>query len=199
MSASVYIEGGGDSKDLKVRCRRGFRRLFEKCGFEGRMPRLIACGSRDATFGDFKTAHQNNHGGAYVAILIDSEEIVTNIKQPWAHLQARDGWERPTGTDDDQALLMTTCMETWIVSDRPALQKHYGAELRENTLPPLKDMENRRRNDVQSALLNATRSCKNAYRKGGRSYEVLAELRPDELRKYLPSFVRIERVLNDKM
>ena len=50
MSAKIYIEGGGDSKELRIRCREGFRRLLDQCGFTGRMPKLIACGGRDATF-----------------------------------------------------------------------------------------------------------------------------------------------------
>lgn len=27
-------------------------------------------------------------------------------------------WDPPTGATDNQVLLMTTCMETWIVADR---------------------------------------------------------------------------------
>ncbi len=40
MSATIFLEGGGDSKELHIRCREGFRQLLEKCGFKGRMPRL---------------------------------------------------------------------------------------------------------------------------------------------------------------
>lgn len=41
----IYVEGGGDSKELKTRCRRGFSNFFEKAGLKGRMPRVVACGS----------------------------------------------------------------------------------------------------------------------------------------------------------
>ena len=69
MNGRIYIEGGGDdSKELKIRCREGFRRLLEKCGFKGRMPKLIACGGRDATFSDFSTAHENNAANVYAAL-----------------------------------------------------------------------------------------------------------------------------------
>jgi hypothetical protein len=54
VSAYIYVEGGGagaDSKDVDIRCREGFRKLLENCGFEGRMPRLVklvaACGALD--------------------------------------------------------------------------------------------------------------------------------------------------------
>ena len=56
MNARLYIEGGGDSKQLHTRCREGFRKLLERCGFGGRMPRLVACGGRNSTFDDFSTA-----------------------------------------------------------------------------------------------------------------------------------------------
>ena len=32
VGARIYLEGGGDSKDGKVRCREGFRKLLKKCG-----------------------------------------------------------------------------------------------------------------------------------------------------------------------
>ena len=35
VSASIYLEGGGDSKELHIRCREGFRKLLENCGFQG--------------------------------------------------------------------------------------------------------------------------------------------------------------------
>ena len=42
VGARIYLEGGGDSKDGKVRCREGFSKLLRKCGLSGRMPRLVA-------------------------------------------------------------------------------------------------------------------------------------------------------------
>jgi hypothetical protein len=199
VSAKLYVEGGGDSKEMHSRCRESFRRLIEACGFHGRLPRLVACGNRGATFSDFQTAHRNNNGGDYVAMLVDSEDPVTDAEKPWTHLKTRDGWDKPDNATDDQALLMTTCMETWIVSDRPALHKHYGPKLNENALPSLVDMEARNRHDIQDALGKATDDCKNGYEKGKRSFEVVGQLMPSELRKHLPSFKRFERVLKAKL
>ena len=31
---TIYVEGGGDSDEIKRRCREGFRKLFEKCDFK---------------------------------------------------------------------------------------------------------------------------------------------------------------------
>jgi hypothetical protein len=199
VSAKIYIEGGGDSKELNARCRQGFRRLLQSAGFTGRMPRLVACGGRGAAFTDFSTAHANRCAGDYIALLVDSEDPVADTEQPWAHLKVRDNWDKPAGAHDKQVLLMTTCMETWIVSDRQALQDHYANDLQENALPDLHDMESRARDAVQNALVHATRMCKNAYQKGKRSFEILALLDPRELRKHLPSFVRCVRVLEEKL
>ncbi len=91
---------------------------------------------------------------------------------------------------------MTTCMETWIVSDRSALQEHYGHKLQENALPPLNNLEERNRYDVHDSLTHASRNCSNAYAKGKRSFEIVGKLDPAVLRQHLPTFVRVDRVLN---
>jgi len=69
---TIYLEGGGDSKELHIRCRKGFRKLLEKCGFKGQMPKLVACGGRDSAFDDFKIAHANKSNSDYASMLIDS-------------------------------------------------------------------------------------------------------------------------------
>ena len=199
VSARIYIEGGGDSKELHTRCRAAFRGLLEKLGFAGRMPRLVACGGREATFDDFKTAHQHASNDVYVAMWIDSEVPIAEVEQTWAHLNHRDGWDTPGGAVDEQVLLMTTCMETWIVTDRETVKSHFGPELQAGALPAANDMETRDRESIQSALSHATRNCTNAYTKGKRSFEVVARLNPDALRPHLPSFVRCTRILGEKL
>src|SRR5256885_1626746 len=117
----VYLEGGGDSKDLKVRCQEGFHKLLRSCGFAGRMPRLVACGGRGAAYDRFKTKHRSAAAGEYVAMLIDSEEPMDDIDKPWEHLAKHGPGKKPQRAIDEQVLLMVTCMEAWIVADRTAL------------------------------------------------------------------------------
>lgn len=198
MRAYIYIEGGGDSKGLHVRCRQGFRQLLERCGFSGRMPRLVACGGRSAAYGDFKTAHESNKA-EYVAMLIDSEKPVSNPEETWDHLRNCDRWERPDGADDEQVLFMTTCMETWIVADRDTLRQHYGSSLQESALPSLISLEQGNRQDIQEGLKRATRNCSNAYQKGKRSFEILGKLEPETMESHLPAFQRAKRILNEKL
>lgn len=193
----IYIEGGGDSRELHARCREAFSKLLERAGFSGRMPRLVACGGRGAAFDDFRNAHQSG-AYEYVAMLVDSEEPVNDVDSPWAHLFTHGGWQRPPGATDDQALLMITCMETWISCDRPALRTRFGSRLRETRLPPLQNLEGRPRAAVLAALVAATRDCPGPFSKGALSFEVLRLLSPTTLMA-LAGFARVRRVLNDRL
>jgi len=198
VSACIYIEGGGQSKALRIVCRQEFRRLFERCGFSERMPVLKASGSRSEAYGDFRIAHTSGKAG-YVALLVDSEDPVVDPEKTWDHLRNRDGWERPNGADDKQVLFMTTCMETWIVADRDSLRQHYGSELQESALPSLTKLEQRARREIQDGLRHATRNCSNAYKKGKRSFEALGILSPETLESSLPAFRRVKRILTEKL
>ena len=138
----------------------------------------------------------------YVAMWIDSEEPMANPDAAWAHLgtvTTVPQWAQPAGAQDNQVLFMTTCMETWIVADRDVLSDHYGSDLQESALPPLVDLEKRGRHDVQAKLEHATRNCTNAYEKGKRAFEILGKLTPANLEQYLPSFVRVRRILTAEL
>jgi len=193
MSLHIYIEGGGDRNELKIRCRRGYQSLLGKMGLQ-RMPRTVACGGRDTAFDKFKTAIRN---GQDAILLVDSEDPVAEKATPWSHLKARDGWDQPANTDDEQAQLMVTCMETWIVADHEALKRVFGSCMRESSLPPLVELESRNRHDVLAALENATKSCGRTrmYKKGARSFQILGELNPSTLKTHLPHFEIFEGVL----
>lgn len=199
MSATIIIEGGGDDRDLHIRCRDGFRNLLIKCGFSGRMPRLVAGGGRQQTIDKFATKVKYGKPGDYIAMIIDSEDPVEDINRPWIHLCERDKCTKPEETDDNQVLLMVTCMETWIMVDRVAMCNHYGSKLQESALLAIDKIEHRGRQVVQEALFHATRNCTNSYKKGKRSFRILSELNPQELERHLPSFRRLKKILNEKL
>ena len=189
-NVKLYVEGGGDSKEQHARCREGFRKLLEKSGFSGVMPRIVAGGGREVTFDQFKTAVHSAVPNDYPMLLVDSEEPVINTEgSAWDHLHAHDGWEQPGGTTDNQAHLMVTCMETWIMADRDALRVYFGRELRETVLFSPINLESRQRHAVQDALVMATRDCQKTYKKGKHSFEILAKLHPETLKNHLPHFV----------
>ena len=208
MSAHIYVEGGasgprgdgGSSKYLTIACQKGFHSLLKRMGFEGRMPRLVPSGGRRRVYDRFCTAHRTDDG--YVAMWIDSEDPMQDIEKAWKHLAevtTVTSWERPDGAMDDQVLLMTTCMETWIVADRASLRGHYDQMLNENQLPPTNGLESKERHDVQDRLERASRDCRNAFAKGKRSFEVLGKLDPTVLSQHLPSFARVKRILDEKL
>lgn len=203
MRTKIYLEGGGgrqDSKNLKIKCQEGFNRLLEKMGYSGRMPRLVASGSRDTTFSDFKTALKSRKN-SYIAMLIDSEDPVHNPEKPWEHLKERDGWDRPDRSDDEDVLLMTTCMETWIASDREALRVYYNkrGKIQESALPALSGIESRERHDIQDRLKDATQNSSRPYSKGTVSFELVGELNPCVLEEHLVAFQRMKRILDEKL
>ena len=204
MNAYIYIEGGAKgaySKNLNTRCQEAFHKLLGRMGFKGRKPRLVACGGREDVYNRFVIEHSQKFAD-YVAMWIDSEEPMTDPDAAWKHLQSVQTvqkWDKPEGAKDEQVLFMTTCMETWIVTDREVLQEHYGSELHENSLPALTNLEQRSREQVQDALQQATRDCSNAYKKGKRSFKVLGELTPAVLGQHLPSFTRVGRILDEHL
>ena len=195
---SLYIEGGGDSKEQHIRCRAGFHKLLEKAGFSGRMPRIIPGGGRDATFDRFYTACRVSNEGETPMLLVDSEDtLVRENISAWQHLKNREeSWVRPQGSLDDQFQMMVTCMETWIMADHSALSSFFGSDLNQNPLLSVLELEKRDRHAVQDALMLATRNCKKKYKKGERSFDVLAALNPGTLRLYLPHFVKFIDTLN---
>ena len=202
MNVKIFVEGGGDSKEQIVRCREGFRKLIEKAGFtRPKSPTITACGGRGRAYDKFKI--EVKVGGEYAILLVDSEDAVKNPDEspdsdtPWKHLKTRDGWERPAGAKNDQAQLMATCMETWIVTDQTALVEFFGQHFQRTALLPLQQIEERSRQDVQQRLEHATRNCgkDRRYAKGKKSFEVLAALNPAVLETHLPHFRRLVATL----
>ena len=204
MSVTVYVEGGGDSAELKGQCRKGFQKLLANAGFGGRLPRVVACGPRNRTFRNFERALRNGDG--YPILLVDSEDPVAEIDRSdanpsgaWRHLSRRDDWTRPSGAKDDQAQLMVTTMETWLLADRQTLIAYFPA-MSASALPPDADLESRRKPDVTVALRNATQSSsKGRYHKGNHSFDLLGRIAPEELKSRLPHFRRFVETLDARL
>jgi hypothetical protein len=199
VSVTIFVEGGGDSKELRTRCREGFSRLIKKLGFGGRMPRIVACGGRRRAYDMFNTSLTSaRFDDEYPMLLVDSEDPITS--GPWDHLKVRDNWDCPVGAEDDQAQMMATCMETWIMADHEALHKVFGSCLLVGNLIPVTAnvLEERSRQELLEALKSATKDCgKNrGYDKGARSFQILAELDPRLLDKNLRYFHRFRETLD---
>jgi Domain of unknown function (DUF4276) len=198
----LYIEGGGDRIQQQSELRAAFKILLEKAGFRGRLPRIVACGGRDQAYQQFKKAFGNRSQADLAILLIDSEDPLNfkdaTINAPiWQHLLDRDKWEKPAAAHDNQVALMVTSMETWIMADQMAIRSFFGAKVKEKYLLPAQNLEARTRKDVFGALEKATEDCgkDRQYRKGSKSFQLLATVNPQTLRQHLPHFQRFIDVL----
>jgi len=183
VKVKVYVEGGGDGQALRTRCRHGFSQFFQSAGLSGRMPAIVACGSRNDAFESYCTALASAGQNDFPVLLVDSESAVA--QEPWDHLKTRDNWQRPAGSRDEHAHLMVQCMEAWFVADRDLLVRFFGQGFRENPLPGSQDIEAIPKNDVFLALRMATRDSKTKgeYGKSEHSFEILGQLDPKKVRK----------------
>ena len=197
MNIKVFVEGGGETNLLRSKCREGFRKFFSKAGLEGRMPRIVASGSRQDAFDDFRAAVRRAKKDDFIVLLVDSEGPVATGS--WQHLKARDSWNQPSGTTDDQVHLMVQCMEAWFLADKDCLIAYYGNGFKQNALPPRQDIENIAKNDVLNGLKNATASVsKGEYGKGQHSFDILAQIDPDKVVEASPYAKRLVNTLKTK-
>lgn len=180
----IYVEGGGDGNRLKRACRQGFGEFFRKAGLDGRMPRIVACGSRDNAFESFLTAMRRADTKQFIMLLVDSEEEVATSGGPWAHVSKRDGWTRPARAAEDSLHLLVQCMEAWLVADRDCLKVYYGRGFNSRRLPRRREVESIAKADLHAALDRATRDCakgKYSRRKGPHSFRILANVDPGKV------------------
>lgn len=181
VGVKLYVEGGGDSHSLIIRCREAFREFLEKAGFNGRMPRIIACGGRQAAYDRFKTSNDSKETSL---LLIDSEEFVTS-HSPWDHLANRsgDGFTKPANATDDHCHFMVVCMESWFLADKDALSSFFGQGFNANSLPKNTNVESISKKDIYDGLQNATRHCKTQapYGKGKHSFDILLKIDPEKV------------------
>lgn len=196
----MYVEGGGNSKALKTKCREGFSEFFRKTGLEGRMPKIIACGPRRTAYDDFCTALKQTNTGDFIILLVDSEAEVTPGDSPWEHLRKRDEWTKPRRAKNENAHLMVQCMEAWFIADRDNLREYFGQYFKPNALPPRNDIENIIKTDLEKALEKATRETrKGAYHKGRHAFDILASLNPDKVKTCSPHVERLVKALHDNV
>jgi hypothetical protein len=191
VSVIIYIEGGGQGKSLRGRCREGFSVFFRKAGFEGRMPRVVACGSRNDALGDFCAAMKGRAADIFYVLLVDSEGEVKAGSTAWDHLRERDGWQRPPGSEPDQAHLMVQCMESWFLADKESLSRYFGTGFRMTALPANPKIEQIPKNDVLHGLENASRpTSKGRYDKGDHSFAILGAIDPGKLDQTTAPYAR---------
>jgi hypothetical protein len=195
----LYIEGGGDGRDLRDKCREAFSCFLLKAGFKGKMPRLVSCGSRKTAFDFFKTSVES---GETCLLLIDSEDFIT-VTSPWEHLLNRKGdeFQKPANATDDHCHLMVVCMESWFFADKVALANYFGQGFTVNSLPKNQNIEQVPKNIIFSSLAQATLNCKTKepYSKGSHSFDILMTISPDLVKNASPWAKRFLEKLEEFM
>lgn len=211
----LYVEGGGDSQLLKTACRQGFSEFLGKAGLAGRMPRVVAGGSRNSAYDMFCTSIK---AGEPALLLVDSEEAIKpefqtgNAAltvdraqwQPWGHLKQRvgDGWRMPAGSEDGQCHLMVQCMESWLLADREVLSSFFGQGFKPAALPAVsRPLEGLDKPLLYQALAQATSDCKTkaTYGKGDHSFKLLALIDPAKVFRASPWAQRFIETLQVRM
>ena len=177
MTATLYVEGGGDGRSLRGRFREGWREFFRSAGVGSRV-KIVRGGGREQTFRRFAMAAVSAGANGPALLLVDSEGPVVADHAAWRHLAARDGWTRPGGVGDDQAFLMVQVMETWFLADRDALRAYFGDGFREKAIRDWPDLESVPKATVFDVLDRATVACRQNYAKGRVSFELLARIDP---------------------
>ena len=194
VTATLYIEGGGEGKDLRARFREGWKKFFGSAGVGGRT-KIVRGAGRRQTFARFATAVSDNSPGTVPFLLVDSEKPVAPGHSVWQHLHAHDRWTQPAGAGDDHAFLMVQIMKTWFLADRQALRNYFGAGFEDNALRALPNLEDVPKSTVLAALRHATASCRPRYTKGKVSFELLARVDPARVEAACPHAKALLNVL----
>ena len=179
VKTKVYVEGGG-RKALDRECRKAFAAFLSKAGFPQGTVEIEACGPRGEAFRTFSADLRKGSPGV---LLVDAEGQVVS-QSTWQHLQANDGWIRPRGTSDDQCHLMVQVMESWFLADVETLEAIFGKGFRRQALPRNPNVEDVSKQDVFNGLNRATSNTgKGPYSKGAHSFEILAMLDPEKVKR----------------
>lgn len=188
MSITLYVEGGGSKGKLKTDCRKAFQSFIKRAGVKQKV-NVVACGGRGNAFNSFKIEHRE--GRETVLLLVDAEGPVTT-QNAWQHLKGSDSWDRPTNATDDQCHLMVQVMESWFLADDKTLESFFGVGFRRRALSGNPNIEDVPKEDVENRLKRASRDTgPGEYKKGKHSFDVLAKLDPEKVRKASPHANRL--------
>ena len=172
----IFVEGGGRGDKNNSLFRAAWMNLFTSAGLAGRLPTVVRCGDRAGAFRRFSDAVRKAGDDDLPILLVDSEGPVEEGKSVWGHLQDRDGWRRPAGSEDSQAYLMVQAMEAWLLADPDALSEYFGQGFNESRLPRRDNPEEIPKDDLEPALRRASADCRQQYAKGEVSFVILGRV-----------------------
>ncbi len=187
VAIKIYIEGGGEGKDLDIRFREAWTKFFKAAGLERRMPRPFCGKGRKNTYDLFCTAFKNRKVEEFALLLLDSEDAVAEGDTVWQHLKKHDQMDKPAGATDKHDYLMVQVMETWLLADAETLRTYFGKQFKVSKIPAWTDLELQSKQSIFDALDKATAGCgEKRYAKGRISFEVLAIISPQKVADNCP-------------
>jgi len=185
----IVVEGGEKGKDLRSKCRKGFKEFFVKAKAIENNFIVVASGARGEAFKDFKTELKNKKSNEEVILLIDSEGPIAEESVIWDFLKKMDGWDRPRDAGEDNVHLMVQSMESWFMVDKEELEKYYGNGFHSNSLPQNVRIEEIPKEDVVKGLNAAAKETpKEKYEKGRDSFEILAKINSENFENAQDAF-----------
>ena len=194
----IYVEGGGDQRSGKAALREGFSKFLSSVREKARTQRvrwnIIACGSTRNAVEDYQNALERHRDAANI-LLVDSDGPL--LLPPLDYLKRNGGFD-VEGMSPKLVHLMVQVMETWLLSDRGALTRFYGAGFNRNALPRRSNMEEVDKRDVYQALSDAMLNTqKGEYHKIRHGPKILAMLDADRVRRRAAYCDRFFRTLEE--
>jgi hypothetical protein len=197
VTATIYVEGGGHSDNIRSRCREGFRSYCQKLVSPRARLKIVACGGREEAFERFIIQIQSGADSGLCALLVDSEVDVEPGTTIAGHLYQHDKWTFPD-LGKNELFLMVQAMEAWFLADRAALIRFYGSDFRLSALRgDDRQVESIRKDDLVACLVSATRATKGkgSYHKTKHGFPLLAEIDPLKVEDASPHAAEFGRFL----
>ena len=183
----IYIEGGAEGRTADSDFRRGWKKFLNEIhqtalanGFQSL--EVVRGKGRGNAFRRFKNYIHENPNDLCV-LLTDSETEVHEGTTVWTVVSEREGdrWECPDWATENHLFLMVVFVETWLLADIDALQTFFKKDFNPNPLPRT-ELESRSKVDVERALFQATKKCKNGPYKHGQAHEIIEHVQPERVK-----------------
>ncbi len=195
---SIFMEGGGVSRDARVALRQGMDRflqpLKQAARDKGWSWNLVCRGPRNEAFRAFCDAGRDAHD-IVVVLLVDAEKPVENSVR--VHLKENDGWDL-SDVSEEHFHLMVQAMEAWFVADPTSLSEYYGQGFRKDALSSEQNLEDVTTYNLNHWLRAATRhSSEGDYHKIRHASDLLKLIDRKTVTTRCPHCKRLFDILGD--
>ena len=187
----IYCEG---DRALRPSLGSFLSGLRDKASDKGILWEIVACGSANRTFENFRDA-LTDHPDAWNLLLVDAEEPV--VHHPWEHLRLRkQNRFQPPKIDASHCHLMVQMMEAWFIADPQLLREYYKQGFNDKVIPKASDVEQIGKEKIETSLKEATKNTtKGPYHKTRHAPDILRLLNVERVRKAAVHCDRLFRTL----